>query len=278
MLKLGLIGHPVGHSMSPWIHHSLLDQQGLEGNYELFDVSSEKFDDMVEQLKQQSLDGFNVTVPYKERIIPHLDRLDESAKALGAVNTVKQTNRGWVGYNTDGSGFVDSLSNRYPEALNKATRVLVLGSGGAARGIYFALLKTEVERVDVANRTIARANAIVEDNTSSVASSSLDLKEAEAQLDQYDVVIQTTTVGMSPDEDQMIISLDHLREGAIVSDIVYRPVETMFLLKASQKGAKLHFGHEMLLQQAVYAFSIWTGTDPDAFALLDTFERKLKGV
>ncbi|MCA0970007.1 shikimate dehydrogenase [Halobacillus litoralis] len=278
MLKLGLIGHPVGHSMSPWIHHQLMEQQGLTGSYELFDISPEQFDTKIEQLKSEGLDGFNVTVPHKERIIPHLDRLDESAKALGAVNTVKCTPEGWVGYNTDGTGFVDSLRNRFPEALQEQSSVLLLGSGGAARGIYFALLQTGVKRVDIANRTIARAEAIIDSGGGRVASSSLDLDQAEAELGHYDVVIQTTTVGMSPNSDEHIVSADRITKGTVVSDIVYRPMKTKFLEEAEKQGAALHFGHEMLLQQAVYAFKIWTRTNPDALAILDRFESKLKGV
>ncbi|WP_079479594.1 shikimate dehydrogenase [Halobacillus salinus] len=278
MLKLGLIGHPVGHSMSPWIHHALMAQQGLEGSYELFDLAPEAFEESIEELLKQPMDGFNVTVPYKEKIIPHLDRLDSSAVALGAVNTVKRTHDGWVGFNTDGTGFVHSLSNRYPEVIQPGTRILLLGSGGAARGIYFALLNSEVEQVDIANRTVARAEAIINENKTEVRSRAFDLEGAERHLAEYDVVIQTTTVGMSPNDGQTIISLTQLQEGTIVSDIVYRPMETTFLTEAKAKGAKLHFGHEMLLQQAVYAFQIWTDTNPDASALMDTFERKLKGV
>ena len=278
MMKLGLIGYPVGHSLSPWIHERLMEQQNVTGTYDLFETSPDLFDSYLEALKKKELDGFNVTVPYKETIIPHLDELDDSARALGAVNTVKQTERGWIGYNTDGIGFVDSIKNRFPESLHNETQILLLGSGGAARGIYHALIQSGVTRVDVANRTAAKARALIEMNDTMVDSQALDLNEAEEGLARYDVVIQTTSVGMNPNNNQAIISLKRLKRNAVVSDIVYRPMETAFLTDAKAQGARLHYGHEMLLQQAVYAFKIWTGTNPDAFKLLDEFESKLKGV
>lgn len=278
MLKLGLIGHPVGHSMSPWIHGKLLEQQNLQGSYELFDLEPEEFDEQIQSPEIKKLDGFNVTVPFKEKIIPHLAGLDETAKEMGAVNTVKNTSEGWIGYNTDGTGFVDSLTNDYPNSLQRSTRILLLGSGGASRGIYHALLKKEVTAIDLANRTTQRANDIIQKGSQKVESSVLTLEEASEHLSNYDVVIQTTTVGMSPNDEQMIIPVNHLTKGTIVSDIVYRPMQTKFLQEAKKLGARLHFGHQMLLQQAVYAFEIWTETEPDASALLEEFEKKLKGV
>ncbi|WP_052158781.1 shikimate dehydrogenase [Halobacillus sp. BBL2006] len=278
MLKLGLVGHPVGHSMSPWIHEQLMDQQDIKGSYELFDLNPEKFDEEIQSSEIKGLDGFNVTVPYKEKIIPHLADLDESAKELGAVNTVKNTSKGWVGYNTDGTGFVDSLTNDYPNCLNNQARVLLLGSGGASRGIYHALLKNDVATIDIANRTLQRAKDIIGQSTASIDSHAIKLDEAAECLSDYDVVIQTTTVGMSPNDDQQIIPVKRLTKGTIVSDIVYRPMETRFLKEAKEYGARLHFGHQMLLQQAVYAFKIWTETNPDASGLLEEFEKKLKGV
>nr|WP_232324905.1 shikimate dehydrogenase [Halobacillus mangrovi] len=278
MLKLGLIGHPVGHSMSPWIHGKLLDQQNLQGSYELFDLEPEEFDQQIQSPEIKKLDGFNVTVPFKEKIIPYLAGLDETAKEMGAVNTVKNTSEGWIGYNTDGTGFADSLTNDYPDSLKGNTRILLLGSGGASRGIFHALAKKEVAAIDIANRTTQRAIDIIQEGSQKIKSTVLTLDEASEHLSKYDVVIQTTTVGMSPNDDQLIIPVDHLTKGTIVSDIVYRPMKTRFLQEAKKRGARLHFGHQMLLQQAVYSFKIWTETEPDASALLEEFEKKLKGV
>lgn len=278
MYKLGLIGHPIGHSLSPWIHNQLMDQQGIEGKYELLDIHPDEFDEKMKALKQKDLHGFNVTVPYKEKVIPYLDVLDKSAEQLGAVNTVKKTESGWVGYNTDGQGFVHSLRARFPDLFNKEKKALLLGSGGAARGIFEALTRAELNTVDVANRTMTRAEELIKEIPANSHATAITLEQAMRSLGKYDLVVQTTTVGMSPDIHSTILSLGHLTKGTVVSDIVYRPMKTKFLEEAESRGARLHYGHEMLLQQAVYAFQIWTDTEPEALPLLEKFEQKLKGV
>lgn len=278
MYKLGLIGHPIGHSLSPWIHNQLMDQQGIEGKYELLDIHPDEFDEKMNILKQKDLHGFNVTVPYKEKVIPYLDELDESARHLGAVNTVKMTELGWVGYNTDGQGFVHSLRARFPVLFEKGKKALLLGSGGAARGIFEALTRAELDTVDVANRTMTRAEELIKQIPADSHARAMTLDQAKHSLGEYDLIVQTTTVGMSPDKNSAILSLEHLTEGTVVSDIVYRPMKTKFLEEAESRGGRLHYGHEMLLQQAVYAFRIWTETDPEALPLLEKFEQKLKGV
>ncbi|SFJ18823.1 shikimate dehydrogenase [Halobacillus dabanensis] len=278
MYKLGLIGHPIGHSLSPWIHNQLMDQQGIEGKYELLDIHPDEFDEKMKALKQKDLHGFNVTVPYKEKVIPYLDVLDKSAEQLGAVNTVKKTESGWVGYNTDGQGFVHSLRARFPDLFEKGKKALLLGSGGAARGIYEALSRTELDTVDVANRTMIRAEELINQIPVNSQAAAITLEQAMHSVGEYDLVVQTTTVGMSPDINNTILSLEHLTKGTVVSDIVYRPMKTKFLEEAEKRGARLHYGHEMLLQQAVYAFQIWTDTVPEALPLLEKFEQKLKGV
>jgi shikimate dehydrogenase len=278
LYKLGLIGHPIAHSLSPWIHNQLMDQQGIEGKYELLDIQPEEFDEDMKVLKQKNLHGFNVTVPYKEKVIPYLDELDQSAKQLGAVNTVKKTESGWVGYNTDGQGFVHSLRARFPDLFEKGRKALILGSGGAARGIFEALTRAGLDAVDVANRTMTRAEELIKQIPANSRAKALTLEQAMDTLGEYDLIVQTTTVGMSPDENNAILSLEHLTKGTVVSDIVYRPMKTKFLEEAESRGARLHYGHEMLLQQAVYAFQIWTETVPEALPLLEKFEQKLKGV
>lgn len=278
MYKLGLIGHPIGHSLSPWIHQQLMNQQGIEGKYELLEIQPDEFSEKLSLLKEKGLHGFNVTVPYKEKVISHLDGLDGSASHLGAVNTVKLTEDGWIGYNTDGQGFVQSLANRFPDLFKNDSKALLLGSGGAARGIFEALTRTEMDTVDVANRTMTRAENLIEQIPSKTQARAMTLEQAQHSVGEYDLIVQTSTVGMSPEDDQSIIHLDHLTKGTVVSDIVYRPMNTKFLKEAEKHGARLHYGHEMLLHQAIYAFRIWTNTQPDALPLLEKFEQKLKGV
>lgn len=138
-----------------------MKQTGVEGDYQLFEIKPEDFDEQISEMKNRDLDGFNVTVPYKEKIIPHLDGVDASAAQLGAVNTVKRTSEGWIGYNTDGTGFLHSLQARFPDLFEQEINVLLLGSGGAARGIFDALMKQAEVQVDVANRTLSRAESMI---------------------------------------------------------------------------------------------------------------------
>ncbi|MCP3025608.1 shikimate dehydrogenase [Halobacillus sp. A5] len=277
MLRLGLIGYPIAHSLSPWIHERLLNDQQLDGSYELFEIDPGHFDEQIIELKEQKLDGFNVTVPYKERIMDYLDDIDEGARFLGAVNTVKAENGKWVGYNTDGIGYVASIEDRFPQYLKDTSKVLILGSGGAARGIYYAFLRNQISKVDLANRTVAKAEKIIEELNGENFSTPLSTEQAESQIDQYDLVVQTTSVGMSPNDQQSIVKLKPELKGAIFSDIVYRPKMTKFLQEAKQHGANIHFGYEMLLHQAVYAFRIWTNTNPETKKIMNDFESKLEG-
>ncbi|UOQ46316.1 shikimate dehydrogenase [Halobacillus salinarum] len=278
MLKLGLIGYPVGHSLSPWIHNQLMDKAGLKGSYELMEIQPEDFDHRIQALKEMNLDGFNVTIPYKEKIINYLDEIDEAAEHLGAVNTVKLENGRWIGYNTDGIGYLKSIQNRFPHVELSTRKILVLGSGGAARGIIFALAEAGCKEIDVANRTVGKAEELIKELEASLSATAIDLEQASQNIKDYDFIIQTTSVGMNPNPENQIIKLEQLNERAIVSDIVYRPMETQFLRAAQAKGASIQFGHEMLLHQAVYSFQIWTGKKVDVTDMLTDFEAVLKGV
>lgn len=274
--KLALIGYPIQHSLSPWIHEQFLARTNQRGTYEIIEIAPDKsFSDAMDKLKNSQIDGFNVTVPYKEKIIPYLDHIDEQAKKIGAVNTVKCENGVWTGYNTDGAGYVRSLLNKYPQLVDrKHANILLLGAGGAAKGIYHALLAANYKNIVLANRTVEKAEDIVgEDEANRVAT----LDEVEKDLLPFDVIIQTTSVGMKPNIDQAIIHLSKLKETTIVSDIVYQPLETKILKDAKNIGAQIHFGHTMLLYQAQYAFEIWTGKSPDMDRLDEELQNILEG-
>ena len=274
--KLGLIGYPLGHSLSPWIHGEFLKEAGLQGSYEKFEIPPDAdFKKAIQQLIDQQIIGFNITVPYKETIIPYLDEIDDKAKKMGAVNTVRIHAGKLTGYNTDGSGYVRSLETAYPDfACNKTDKkLLLLGAGGAARGIYYALAEAGYVQIDIANRTKQSAESIRQ-LSEKAQTKILSLPEAEVHAHAYDAIIQTTSVGMEPNEDDTPIHLQHLKQGMIASDIVYKPLETRFLREASLLGARLHHGHTMLLYQAQLAFEIWTQTSVGA----DKLEQELKKI
>ncbi|HEX6593123.1 MAG TPA: shikimate dehydrogenase [Bacillota bacterium] len=278
--QLGLIGFPIQHSLSPWIHHEFLERAGLTGSYDLLEIHpTESFSRRVAELKQSGIHGFNVTVPYKQTIIPYLDELDEQAEKIGAVNTVFHHNGKWIGFNTDGVGYVRSLEYAFPHLFqsNQKERFLIIGAGGAARGIYVALVLAGIPEIDLANRTVEKAEDIAKRKPEETSTSIMTIDEAAQRLDDYGVIIQTTSVGMKPHEDEMIMSVDQLKEGSIVSDIVYQPIMTKFLKEAKKRGASIHFGHTMLLHQAQYAFEIWTGERVSTKEMDERLRRILEG-
>lgn len=279
MYHLGLIGFPIQQSLSPWIHDKYLSIAKLTGNYKLMEIDlNESFDERMLHLKDEEIHGFNITVPYKEKIIPYLDDIDEEAKKMGAVNTVVNKNGKWIGYNTDGIGYLRSLIDAYPELLSDLSkRILIVGAGGAARGIYYALAVKGFEMIDITNRTRESAEDIAKLGEGLTATTVLSLEEAEEEIAQYDVIIQTTSVGMGSGNNQSIISLKGLKPSAIVSDIIYQPIETAFLKQAKAIGASIHYGHTMLLYQAQYAFEIWTGKRVSIGQLDDELKNVLEG-
>lgn len=273
--QLGLIGYPIKHSLSPWIHETFLDKTNLKGTYSIIEIEERSFAEEIEKLKKRDIDGFNVTVPYKEKIIPFLDEIDPQASAIGAVNTVQNKDGKWIGYNTDGIGYMRSLISKYPELKkDKNIAILLLGAGGAAKGILHALVENGYTNITIANRSLDRASELAKANGQIEI---LPLNDAEANLAAYSLIIQTTSVGMKPNADRSIISLANVRKGAIVSDIVYQPLVTNFLKEASFHGARIHFGHTMLLYQAQYAFEIWTGIKPEIGTMDDELKTILEG-
>jgi len=274
--RFKLIGYPIKHSLSPWIHRQFLDITSLQGTYTIHEIKpSDSFEESINQLKQEQIDGFNVTVPFKQQIIPFLDGLDDTARKIGAVNTVVHKNGKWIGYNTDGVGYLRSLESKYPDLFKDQTkRILVIGAGGAARAIYYSLIDAGFMTIDIANRTKSSAEKLVGAVNSSIDTDILSLEEAEMGIDKYDLIIQTTSVGMKPNTDQAILTIDKLKKETIVSDIVYQPLETKFLKQAKMNGGRLHFGHTMLLYQAQYAFEIWTNKQ----VIMDGMDNELQTV
>ncbi|GEL77519.1 shikimate dehydrogenase [Tenuibacillus multivorans] len=258
MYRFGLIGNPVHHSQSPQIHQKFLDMIQAHGTYELIEVNEEDLGEQIRAFRNGRLDGCNVTVPYKTEVIPFLDELDDLAVKLQSVNTIKRKGNRLIGYNTDGIGYLESLKQAYPNFYHELSqkRILILGAGGAARGIYYSLQMMNPKQIDVANRTLEKAEVLSDGYSNS---QSLSLSDAERHLSRYDFVIQTTTTGMSPYEGDKIISLSNLKCPSIVSDIVYKPKWTKLLREANQIGADLLFGETMLWYQAALAFEIWTG-------------------
>jgi shikimate dehydrogenase len=278
---LGLIGWPVAHSLSPWIHRKALQASGLEGEYNLYAVDPQRFDEQVgliiRGLRDGGLDGVNVTVPHKRRVIGKMDRLTEAAKAAGAVNTVYREGGELVGDNTDIPGFWLDLERlgwverkgafAYSHNETHAERGLVLGAGGAARAAALALGQSGWE-VGLAARRIGQAQqAASELNQALVRPGVTPLLLNEDMLkvfgNQISMIINATSAGMAPQieadpwPERLPIPAD-----ARVYDLVYNPPQTRLLRGAQAQGAQTANGLGMLVAQALLAFQRWTGQTP----------------
>ncbi|MCC2928410.1 shikimate dehydrogenase [Bacillus sp. LBG-1-113] len=277
MKKLyGVIGNPIAHSMSPDIHNAALKDLGLDGHYHAFKVEEDSLEDAVKGIRALGVQGINVTVPHKVSIMDHLDHIDESAKVLGAVNTVRREGDKLVGYNTDGEGFVKSLMRILDKPISELS-FLMIGAGGAARAIFTTIVRDNPEKFDICNRTIQKAKQLTESAPSFRNVEVLSIKEAEERLEQYDVIIHTTSVGMYPNVEDIPLSLQRAASSAVVCDIVYNPIQTSLLKEAKQKGLKTLDGVGMFVEQAALSFRLWTGHEPDVEKMRSIVVGKLGG-
>lgn len=259
----GLIGHPIGHSLSSDMHNVAFQKHGIVAHYESFDIQPPDLQKAIEGMKAIGIAGFNVTVPYKVSVIQYLDEIDEEAERLGAVNTVINRDGRLFGTNTDGRGYLHALMNKVGQDLSDKS-VLVIGAGGAARGVAITLDHHGVHRIDIANRTMAKANELIRDGVSHTTSKQpLTLEKAMRQLGNYDVIINTTPVGMFPNVDEMPMYLNELKRGTLLSDLIYNPIRTKWLQEGEKRGATVLDGVGMFVGQGALAFELWTGISPD---------------
>ena len=257
-LLLGVMGDPIGHSRSPLMQTAALRALGIPGAYVPLLVAPGRLGDAVAAARSLQFRGFNVTIPHKVNVIPYLDRLDERAAAIGAVNTVVNDGETLTGYNTDGIGYVRALKTEaVPELAGK--RILVLGAGGAARGVVDALLREEPGELIVANRAADKALALAAEWGQRGALKGIGMNEAHRVVPFMDVIINTTSVGMHPHTGDTPLDAALLREGTVVSDLIYNPLETRLLAEAKTRGCMAHGGLGMFVYQGAYALEYWTG-------------------
>jgi shikimate dehydrogenase len=209
--------------------------------------------------------GMNVTIPHKQAVIPLLDEVDQSA-AIGAVNTIVNRNGRLTGYNTDGIGYVRSLKEETGIDLS-GKRIVILGAGGGARGLVYALCRERPARIVVANRTAEKAEKLAQDMSAFGPVEGGGMEHLPRHIAEADVLINTTSVGMAPQEGMSPVDADWLHSGLVVSDIIYNPMETALLRDAKEKGCTVHGGLGMLIHQGAYAFEYWTGVDAPVQAM-----------
>lgn len=258
---LGIIGDPVSHSLSPLMHNAAFAHSGLPFIYMPFPVKPEELDDFFKSLHSRKIVGFNVTIPHKQAVIPYLDSLSREARLIGAVNTVVKKGGKLIGYNTDGAGFIQFLTEEEKyELTNK--HVLLLGAGGAARAIAVALGLEGAREVMIFNRTAKKAFDLAHElgkkfQKTIFSAAPLDPPDL-SHWRVADLVINATSIGMK--ESQSIkLPLSQLPPKACVVDIVYNPLETDLLKKAKKRGLATHAGWGMLLHQGLLSFELWTG-------------------
>lgn len=264
-----VIGDPIAHSLSPFMHDLWFEEHGVNAAYIPIHVEPDKLEQAVASMKALGISGFNITLPHKQSIIPYLSKMDETAIVMNAVNTVTCENGQLTGWNTDGDGFVKSLF-MHPVELD--AKVLVIGAGGAARGIAFALKRAGFTDVSITNRTYRRA----EELAAATRSSALTLKDAEGSLGEYGIIIQTTSVGLAENE-ALPLSLVGLKPHTLVADIIYSPLETPFLKAAKEKDCTIINGVGMFVYQGAIAFEKWTGIQPDTEKMINIITETLGG-
>jgi shikimate dehydrogenase len=256
----GIIGDPIEHTMSPVMHNAAFKNKGVDYVYLAFRVKKEELGEAIEGMRALNMRGLNITIPHKVAVIPFLDELDHLADKIGAINTVVNNDGVLKGYNTDATGFLRALRERGIEPKGKS--VVILGAGGASRAISFILAERGSSLV-ILNRTWDKAK-ICTDRISEIfqreaTALKLDRENLAAALSKADILINATSVGMSPNIDETPVTSDLLRPSLVVYDIVNNPIKTRLQREAEAVGAKTISGLDMLVWQGALAFEKWTG-------------------
>ena len=258
----GLIGDPVEHSMSPVMHNAAFKQKGLNYLYLCFTIKSKWLHRAIDGMRALNIRGINVTIPHKVAIMPYLDQLDPLAEKIGAVNTIVNDNGTLKGYNTDAAGFYKALLNKSVAPQGK--RVVILGAGGAARAISFILAEKGsslviLNRPEEFNWAVELASRISHAFKTEVRALKLNEENLKIALSQADILVNATSVGMSPNIDESIVPKRLLKPDLVVFDIVYNPIKTRLLKETESIGAQTIYGLDMLVWQGALAFEMWTG-------------------
>lgn len=275
---LGIFGCPITHTLSPLMHNTAIDKIGLDMVYLPFEVEHKDLENAVDAIRALNIIGVNITIPHKESVIKFLDEVSDDAKLIGAVNTIVNKNGRLIGYNTDGDGYLASLKRELDFNV-KGKNVLILGAGGAARAILFAIAKKDAKKIVIANRTIKRANSLKNEfkrhfKNLEILASGIDEQDLKKHLADVHLIINTTSMGMN-DKGDLNIPFDIIPKKAIVSDIVYKPLLTKFLKNAERFGIKTHSGLGMLVEQGALSFKLWTKKDMPKDTVYKTLQKTL---
>jgi len=279
--KLGIVGYPVKHSLSPVLQNAALKAAGQDYAYVALSVAPDELYTAFMGLKAMGFRGFNLTIPHKKKIIPFLDEIDETAKIIGAVNTVVFENGRSYGYNTDAVGFISGLQKEKISLENK--KVVLLGAGGAAHAVIWGLIKNKVKSICIGVRNVKKAQLVADAFSKYTTIEIFDWKREDFQksLGNADLLVNTTPMGMRPKIDEAPpVSWEYIKKRTFVYDIIYTPQKTLFLEQAEVNGNPVLNGEGMLVGQGAAAFKLWTGVEPDvelmAMKLREQLERLQK--
>ncbi len=280
----GVIGYPLAHSLSPTIFQAAFDAAGLDAAYEAWATEEEQLEGRVNSLRGDDIYGANVTIPYKEAVIPMLDRMDEDAESIGAVNTIVHEGGDLIGYNTDLAGF-DRALKEDADFDAKGKRTAILGSGGAARAVAHALVRAGASTVLVAGRKPSKLEGIVS-GLRPVTAPGVTISWCYwhdgtflAAIPKADLLVNCTPVGTrgSKTEKESPIEAENMPSGGVVFDLVYDPQKTPLLKLGAKRGSKAVSGLGMLVYQAAESFKLWTGQDAAVDAMLEAGKKELAG-
>lgn len=272
-----VLGHPIGHSLSPVMHNASLEALGLDAIYLAFDVAPELLMETLPAMHNMGFGGVNLTVPLKEIAFNGIKHLDDSAKTLGAVNTIEFMKDGTLkGHNTDGTGFLLAIKNDLDCSLNDLS-VFVLGGGGAGRAIALTCAMNGCRKVVVADVNLERTTKLISEIQSSfptVDTCSVNSDSIKTAAQNADLIIQATPIGMHPD-DKPLLHADSFHSDQMLFDLVYMYPETEIMKQAAIAGARTANGLGMLMYQGAHAFEIWTGQKADTKSMTAALEREV---
>ena len=276
---LGIIGHPIEHSLSPPMQNAALTQLGIDAVYVPFAVEPQALETAMNGLWSLGIQGFNVTIPHKQTVIPHLATVADISQAVGAVNTVWRTDQGWAGTNTDITGFIAPLQQSDRDWSQ--SRVVILGNGGAARAVVAGCVTLGCPEIWLVGRSADKLQQFVHSWQGSPLQPSLRtclMAELDAVLSSTTLLVNTTPVGMHPQVNAAPVTsaqMALLPTDAIAYDLIYTPSPTQFLQLATQRGLDTFDGTEMLVQQGAAALHIWTQQSPPIDLMRQTLRSQL---
>ncbi len=273
MKRVFLLGHPVSHSVSPAMHNAAFRALGLNWEYEPLETSREKLREACHRLRTDNCAGANVTVPHKQAIMELLDGVSETARTIGAVNTITPRDGKLFGENTDAEGFVAALKENHINPRH--ARVVILGAGGAARAVAFALAAAGAREIILINRTASHATELADRVHARYPGLRLAINWREAIAD-ANILINATSVGMWPNiTDAPLPPEQVVSPHSVVVDLIYNPLQTRFLWDAKRAGAWTINGLGMLVHQGAASFKLWTGRDAPIQVMLDAARKEL---